>query len=100
VLVEHGDGEKPVYISQFGYSTEADEGRQAVPDALRAQYLIQALKQTTCVHYVPVFSWYALHPTPWDPPDYTLLDEQDRPNQTYAALAAWGRRVAEAEAGG
>src|SRR4029079_15892296 len=73
VMAEHGDGNKPVYISQFGYSTEAGEGRKAVPDALRAQYLTHALKQTTCVHYVAVFSWYALHETPWDPAEYAML---------------------------
>ena len=100
VMADHGDEAKPVYISQFGYSTRAAKGRKAVPDRLRADYLTQALKQTTCVHYVPVFSWYALHPTPWDPQEYTLLDKQGRPNQTYQALAAWGRQVAEAGAGG
>jgi O-antigen/teichoic acid export membrane protein len=100
VLVDHGDEATPVYITQFGYSTRAAGKRQAVPDALRAQYLTQALKQVTCVHYVPVISWYALHPTPWDPQEYTLLDKKYRPNQTYEALAAWGRKVVEAGAGG
>lgn len=100
VLVDHGDEQKPVYITQFGYSTRAGQGRKAVPDELRAQYLTQALKQTTCVHYVPVLSWYALHPTPWDPQEYTLLDRKNRPNATYDALVAWGRKVTEAGAGG
>ena len=76
------------------------EGRKAVPDELRAQYLTQALKQTTCVPYVPVLSWYALHPTPWDPQEFTLLDKRNRPNESYEALAAWSRKVAEAGAGG
>ena len=76
VLVDHGDDDKPVYITQFGYSTRAAEGRKAVPDELRAQYLTQALKQVTCVQYVPVISWYALHPTPWDPQEWTLLDKK------------------------
>jgi O-antigen/teichoic acid export membrane protein len=100
VLADHGDEDKPVYITQFGYSTRAADGRDAVPDELRAQYLTQALKQATCVHYVPIFSWYALHPTPWDPQEFTLLDKHNRPNRTYDALAAWGRKVAEAGAGG
>ena len=100
VLVDHGDEGKPVYITQFGYSTRAAEGRKAVPDELRASYLTQALEQTTCVQYVPVFSWYALQPTPWDPPEYALLDEQNRPDLTYQALADWGRKVAQAGGGG
>ncbi len=100
VLVDHGDEGKPVYITQFGYSTRAAEGRKAVPDELRASYLTQALEQTTCVQYVPVFSWYALQPTPWDPPEYALLDEQNRTDLTYQALADWGRKVAQAGGGG
>jgi len=100
VMAEHGDKELPIYITQFGYSTRAGTGRKAVPDELRAQYLTQAFKQVTCVTYVPVMSWYALHPTPWDPQEYTLLDRRNRPNLTYEALAAWGRKVAEAGAGG
>ena len=39
------------------------------------------------------FSWYALHPTPWDPQEYTLLDRQNRPNQTYEALVTWAQRA-------
>jgi hypothetical protein len=99
VMAQHGDADKPIYISQFGYSTQAGDGHAAVPDELRATYLTQALKQATCVHYVPVFSWYALHPTPWDPAEYTLLDQDNQPNQTYAALVAWSQKVAAAEAG-
>ena len=100
VLVDHGDEDKPVYVTQFGYSTRAADGRKAVSDELRAQYLTQALKQVTCVHYVPVLSWYALHPTPWDPQEWTLLDKKYRPNRTYEALAAWALKVVEAGAGG
>ena len=99
VMADHGDDALPVYISQFGYSVRAAGTRDAVPDDTRATYLTQALRQATCVSYVPVFSWYALHPTPWDPQEYTLLDRKDRPNQTYAALAAWGRLVATATGG-
>ncbi len=99
VMDQNGDGDKPIYITQFGYSTRAGGDRNAVPDDLRAQYLTQAFKQATCSSYVSTFSWYALHPTPWDGQEYTLLDKQNRPNQTYAALAAWGQRVAEATAG-
>jgi O-antigen/teichoic acid export membrane protein len=99
VMVDHSDDALPVYITQFGYSTRAGENRKAVPDELRAQYLTQALEQATCVSYVPVFSWYALHPTPWDPPEYALLDHQNRPNKTYGALVAWGQKVAQAAGG-
>jgi hypothetical protein len=99
VMADHGDDALPVYISQFGYSVRATATRDDVPDDTRATYLTQALEQATCVPYVPVFSWYALHPTPWDPQEYTLLDRKDRPNLTYEALASWGRLVAAATGG-
>ncbi len=91
VMARHGDEDLPIYITQFGYSTRSGKGREAVPDELRAQYLTQSLKQATCVPYVPIFSWYALHPTPWDPQEYTLLDKQLRPTRTYEALVAWSQ---------
>jgi hypothetical protein len=96
VMADHGDEDKGVYITQFGYSVRRGPGRPPVPDVERATYLTQAFEQATCVPYVPVFSWYAFHPTPWDPQEYSLLDKQDRPNQTYAALQAWGAEVAAA----
>ena len=100
VLVDHGDEAKPVYITQFGYSTRAGRGAQG--GARRAPGAVPhpgAQADHLCP-YVPVFSWYALHPTPWDPQEFTLLDKKNRPNLTYEALADWGRKVAEAGAGG
>lgn len=95
VMEDRGDPHD-VYVTQFGYTTLAGPDRPAVPDAERAAYLTQALEQATCAEYVPVLSWYALHPTPWDPPEFSLLDRRDRPNLTYAALEAWADEVASA----
>ena len=94
VMTDGGD-DLPIYITQFGYSVRGGGETDPVPDAVRATYLTMAFEQTTCQPYVTVFSWYAFHPTPWDPQEFTLLDRQARPNQTYAALEDWGRRVAE-----
>jgi hypothetical protein len=94
VMTDGGD-DLPIYITQFGYSVRGGGETDPVPDAVRATYLTMAFEQTTCQPYVTVFSWYAFHPTPWDPQEFTLLDRQARPNQTYAALQDWGRRVAE-----
>ena len=92
VMAEHGDDDAarlhhPVRLQRPARPRTATPS----PTTLRAQYLTQALEQATCVPYVPIFSWYALHPTPWDPQEYTLLDHQNRPNQTYAALGGVGR---------
>ena len=94
------EAEEPTGLARLDVrEARAGEGRDAVPDELRAQYLTQSFKQATCAAYVPVFSWYALHPTPWDPQEYTLVDRQLRPTQTYDALVAWSRQVAEVTGG-
>lgn len=84
VAVRHGH-RTGVYITSFGYPV----ARTGLTDARRSAYLTDAMHQTTCTPYVRGFSWYYLHPTPWDRPRWTLLDSQLRPNRTYQALAAW-----------
>ena len=88
-MAEHGDADIPIFITQFGYSTRALPDREAVPDRLRARYLTEAFRLATCEPYVEAFSWYALHPTRWDPAGWTLLNAAGQPNRTYAALRAW-----------
>lgn len=91
VMATHGDADRGLYLGEFGYSTEARGGQIPTPDELRATYATQALNLVTCTPYVVGLSWYYLHPTPYDDPSWTLLDEQGRPNETYDALAAWSR---------
>ena len=89
VMAAHGDSRRGLYFGEFGYSTEAREGIIGTPDEVRATYVDQALGSATCTPYVVALSWYYLHPTAWDEPAWTLLDEQGEPNRTYDALAAW-----------
>jgi hypothetical protein len=91
VLADHGDASVPIFISSFGYSTRRAAGAPGVPDTLRAEYLTDAFGAATCASYVAALSWYAFHPTPWDPESWTLLNSEDRPNKTYAALVRWAR---------
>lgn len=93
VMAENGDEDLPLFISQFGYSDRTVRRMDAVPDKVRADYLTEAFNLVTCEPYVEAFSWYALHPTPWDPPSWTLVDENYRPNLTYAALVRWANRA-------
>jgi O-antigen/teichoic acid export membrane protein len=93
VLVENGDDGVPVYLTQFGYSTKGSRSTDPVPDATRAGYLGTAFELATCTGYVSGLAWYAFHPTPWDPPAWTLLDARNKPNQTYAALQEWAERA-------
>ena len=101
VMARNGDKALPVYITPVRLQHPAGRGPQG--GARRAAGAVPhpgARSRPPASPYVPVFSWYALHPTPWDPQEYTLLDKKFRPNLSYEALAAWGRKVAEAGAGG
>lgn len=89
VMAEHGDEDKPLYISQFGYGTTGPVG---VPDEKRAKFATQALEVAACAGYVEAFSWYALFPTRWDPPQWSLVDSEFAVSRTYRALRAWSRR--------
>lgn len=94
VIVENGD-DLPIYLTQFGYSAKGSKTTEPVPDATRAGYLSTAFDLATCTGYVSGLSWYAFHPTPWDPPAWTLLDARNTPNLTYAALKEWADSVPE-----
>ena len=91
VMAENGDGGLGLYLGEFGYSTAAQDGYDGVPDAERARYLPQALDLAACDASVAGVGWYYLHPTRWDDPAWTLVDERLRPSRTYDALVAWTR---------
>lgn len=89
VMAENGDDDLPIYLTAFGYSTKGSGGTAPVADATRASYLGDAFDVATCTGVVAGLSWYAFHPTPWDPPAWTLLDARNDANRTYAALKEW-----------
>lgn len=91
VMTANGDADLGLYLGEFGYSTAAQDGYDAVPDEQRARYLPQALDLAACDRFVTAVGWYYLHPTRWDDPAWTLLDERLRPSLTYDALVAWTR---------
>lgn len=88
VTAADGDPERPLYVTAFGYPTS---GRHAVSDSTRARFATQALEIATCVTPIQAFSWYYLHPSPWDPPAWTLLDRQLNGGPTYNALVKWSQ---------
>ena len=59
-MVEHGDGDKPVYITQFGYSTEASREIRAGPRRRPGRLPRTAYDAATCTPLREGFSWYAL----------------------------------------
>ena len=91
VMTANGDGDLGLYLGEFGYSTAAQDGYDGVPDDQRARYLPQALDLAACDRAVTAVGWYYLHPTRWDDPAWTLLDERLHPTLTYDALVEWTR---------
>ena len=89
IMVQHGDKDLPIYVTLFGYSTVGNDENPGVDDATRATYLTSALELATCRPYVEAFSWYALHPNPWDAAEWTLVDARGNESTTYDALVAW-----------
>lgn len=88
VMAADGDPKRPLYVTAFGYPTS---GNHAVSDSTRAEFATQALEIATCMAPIQGFSWYYLHPTPWDPPAWTLLDRNLNGGLTYNALVKWNR---------
>ncbi|MDN4174797.1 lipopolysaccharide biosynthesis protein [Nocardioides sp. SOB77] len=88
----------PLYLGEFGYPTTDYRGIPGVPDEQRAAYAVAALDAVGCTPYVAALSWYYLHPTPWNPAAWTLLDEQLRPGATWAALREWSDSRGEGDA--
>lgn len=89
IMADNGDEALPIYITLFGYSTKGNEESPGVDDATRATYLTTALDLVACRPYVGAFSWYALHPNPWDSADWTLVNARGDESATYDALVAW-----------
>jgi hypothetical protein len=76
---------KRVWISEFGYPTEATEWFAGTPDPRRAYFLSRAFALVRASGYVDGLGWYHSHPTPWDPPVYDLLTAQGE-TETFAQL--------------
>lgn len=93
LMEERGDVGMPVYIGEFGYSSEVWQESQPVPDAQRAAYLTDAFEAATCFGYVSALGWYYFHPTPWNEPSWTLLDRDFEPTRTFDALRTWAGRT-------
>jgi hypothetical protein len=89
VMEDHGDGDLGLYLGEFGYSTRPHDGYVGIPDDERAALVSAAFDTASCSASVVAMSWYALHPTRWDRPAWTLLDASGRPGATYDALRQW-----------
>lgn len=89
LMTEQGDGDVPLYLAKFGYSTEPQDLTPGTQDAERARRLPRALDLAACSPYVEAMGWYYLHPTPWDDASWTLVDRGLQPSRTFRALRTW-----------
>jgi hypothetical protein len=77
--------DKPVFIGEYGFST-TDTWMGAVPDHVRAQHLRDAYNLAAAEGYVTAMSWYAFVPNTATGPEWTLVDGQLNPGQSFEAL--------------
>lgn len=90
VMDERGDAGKLVFVGEFGYST-TETFMPAIPDAVRAGHLVRAVEISRSLPYVSGICWYGFVPGVAIGPEWTLVDEGLRPNETYRALAEAAR---------
>lgn len=83
-----GESSKHIFLGEFGYTTVATSGFPAVDDATRAKYLTSAYDIARSYGYIDGLSWYYFYPTPWDPPQWTLLTTQGTSTATFDAFKA------------
>ena len=79
------EGNKKVFIGEFGYSTERT-WMPAVPDRRRALYLKRAYAIAQELPYVSGMSWYSFLPESTVGSEWTILDGDLEPSLTYQAL--------------
>jgi hypothetical protein len=96
IMVQHGEGDKEVYLTEYGFTTVHYTNWPPVSDARRASYLRTAWSLATSVPYVRAFSWFCLYPTAYDPEGFAILQGgplQWRETATYRALASVSRQA-------
>ena len=64
-----------------------------VSDGARARHLVRALEISRSMPYVSGVAWYGFLPGTATGPEWTILDEDLRPNDTYRALAEHAPRA-------
>jgi hypothetical protein len=93
-MAANGDGAKPIWLTEFGWSTAATT--YGVSEATQADYLSKALTKLATYPYVSVALWYNFRNTWWshDDPgdldaDYGLLRTDFSKKPAYATLQAY-----------
>jgi hypothetical protein len=93
LMASHGEGYKPIYITEYGFTTEGFYGFPPISDSTRAAYLKRAFSLVAKIPYVIGFSWFCLYANPdnglANGPGWAMLAGYYpywQPNATYAAF--------------
>jgi hypothetical protein len=95
VMTENGDGDLPIWFTEFGWSShttsaEAPAYRRGVTKTKQAEYLVRALRFVAEEHpYVPVMIWYTernKNTGDRHEDNYGLLTRRLRPKPAYRAV--------------
>ena len=85
VLVEHGEGDKLLYLGEYGFST-TETWMDPVPDERRARYLVEAFTIAERYPYVLGLNWYDFLPYDDAQAAWAIMEQDGRPTATFEAL--------------
>jgi hypothetical protein len=99
VMLEHGDGAKPIWFTEFGWSAHAnwagvENWRRGVTPEQQGEYFVRAVEHTRANYeYVPVMFWYKerAYPGGADPhlEGYALLNADGSERPVYGRLKTY-----------
>jgi polysaccharide biosynthesis protein PslG len=99
VMLRHGDGAKPIWFTEFGWSAHSNwpgiaNWQRGVSPEQQGEYLLRAIRYTKANYpYVPVMFWYKerANPLSSDPhyEGYALLNADLSERPVYRALKAF-----------
>ncbi len=94
VMQRAGDGDKPVWLTEYGAST--GESARSVGERRQAEMMVGAVRGARDLPYVDSLWFYSLRDTVSDSRDpaegFGLIDDQGRPKPAYSALQRELRR--------
>jgi aryl-phospho-beta-D-glucosidase BglC (GH1 family) len=90
LMVANGDGAKPIWLTEFGWTTAKTGPRPGVDDDTQARYLAQAVRQIRSQYpYVTHAFWFCLRDrddsTPYEN-NFGLLHVRGSPKPAFAAM--------------
>jgi hypothetical protein len=94
----HGDGDKPIWFTEFGWTTASTGDRPGVDETTQAQYLLQAFQLIRRDYpYVTNAFWFTMRDRDDSSPyenEFGMLRVDGSAKPSYAAFAEANRQLA------